>query len=176
MATLPGMQERTVTINGLSKTYSITGWRVGYILANPELTEAIRKVHDFLTIGAPAPLQRAGVTAMQFPIDYYKNLAALYHEKRSTFLQILDQIELPYSAPQGAYYVMADISQFGYSSSLEFAHYLAQEIGVAAVPGSSFFRQPEDGRSLIRFCFSKKAETLQAARERLLQLRQTVGA
>ncbi|MGV0024749.1 pyridoxal phosphate-dependent aminotransferase [Phormidesmis priestleyi] len=176
MATLPGMEERTVTINGLSKTYSITGWRVGYILANPELTEAIRKVHDFLTIGAPAPLQRAGVTAMQFPIDYYNNLAALYHEKRSTFLQILDQIEIPYSIPQGAYYVMADISQFGYSSSLEFAYYLSQEIGVAAVPGSSFFRQPEDGRSLIRFCFSKRPETLQAARERLLQLRQIVRA
>lgn len=171
MATLSGMEERTVTINGLSKTYSITGWRVGYILANPELTTAIRKIHDFLTVGAPAPLQRAGVAAMQLPIDYYKNLAALYREKRATFLQVLDEVELPYFAPQGAYYVLADISQFGYKTSLEFGQYLTQEIGVATVPGSSFFSDPENGSRLTRFCFSKKTETLQAARDRLLKLR-----
>lgn len=170
MATLPGMEERTVTINGLSKTYSVTGWRVGYILANPELTGAIRKVHDFLTVGAPAPLQRAGVAAMQLPISYYKELAKLYQQKRDSMLQNLDQVGIPYFVPKGAYYVFADISSFGYKSDVEFTEYLIKEIGVAVVPGSSFFSQPEAGKDFIRFCFSKKPETLAAARDRLMKL------
>ncbi|ARV57674.1 aminotransferase [Nostocales cyanobacterium HT-58-2] len=170
MATLPGMEERTVTINGLSKTYSVTGWRVGYILANPELTGAIRKVHDFLTVGAPAPLQRAGVAAMQLPVSYYQELARLYQEKRDSLLEILDKVGIPYSIPKGAYYVLADISRFGYKTDVEFALYLIKEIGVAVVPGSSFFSQPEAGSKLIRFCFSKKPETLAEAGDRLLKL------
>jgi aminotransferase len=170
MATLPGMEERTVTINGLSKTYSVTGWRVGYILANPELTGAIRKVHDFLTVGAPAPLQRAGVAAMQLPQSYYKELARLYQQKRDSLLQILDKVGIPYFIPKGAYYVLADISGFGYKTDVEFTLYLIKEIGVAVVPGSSFFSQPEAGSKFIRFCFSKKPETLAAAGDRLLKL------
>lgn len=170
IATLPGMGDRTVTINGLSKTYSVTGWRVGYVLASPEVTSAIRKVHDFLTVGAPAPLQRAGVTAMQLPQSYYDNLAKTYHVKREFMTQLLDEINVPYFKPKGAYYVLADISRFGYASSLEFAYYLIKEIGVATVPGSSFFSQPELGRSLIRFCFSKVPETLEAAKEKLSRL------
>lgn len=170
MATLPGMAERTVTINGLSKTYSVTGWRVGYILANPELTGTIRKVHDFLTVSAPAPLQRAGVAAMQLPASYYEELAAQYHHKRDSILQTLDQVGIPYFVPKGAYYVLADISRFGFQSDVDFAYHLIRDIGVAVVPGSSFFRQPQRRRSFIRFCFSKRPETLQAAHDRLVQL------
>lgn len=170
MATLPGMAERTVTINGLSKTYSVTGWRVGYIIANPELTGAIRKVHDFLTVGSPAPLQRAGVAAMQMSVSYYEELAKLYHEKRDMIIQTLNEANIQYFVPKGAYYVLADISSFGYKSDVEFAHYLIKEIGVAVVPGSSFFSRKADGRRFIRFCFSKTRETLQSARERLLKL------
>ncbi|MDF5733768.1 MAG: aminotransferase class I/II-fold pyridoxal phosphate-dependent enzyme [Rhizonema sp. PD38] len=170
MATLPGMEERTVTINGLSKTYSVTGWRVGYILANPELTGAIRKVHDFLTVGAPAPLQRAGVTAMQLPVSYYEELAKLYVQKRDSILHTLDRVGIFYFVRKGAYYVLADIYRFGYKTDIEFAQYLVKEIGVAVVPGSSFFSQPEAGKDFIRFCFSKKPETLAAASDRLLKL------
>ncbi|OKH29437.1 aminotransferase [Calothrix sp. HK-06] len=169
MATLPGMFERTITINGMSKTYSVTGWRVGYILANPELTGAIRKVHDFLTVGAPAPLQRAGVTAMNFPVSYYEDLAKLYIEKRNTILDILDKTGIPYFIPKGAYYVFADISSFGYNSDVEFTKYLIKDVGVAVVPGSSFFANKEAGNKFIRFCFSKKPETLAAAGTRLLK-------
>ena len=176
MATLPGMSERTVTINGLSKTYSVTGWRVGYILSNPELTGAIRKVHDFLTVGAPAPLQRAGVTAMQLPVSYYEELAKLYHQKRDNILRILDAVGIPYFVPKGAYYVFADISDFGYKSDVEFTKYLIQEIGVAVVPGSSFFSQPGAVKKFIRFCFSKKPETLAKAGERLLKLQSILHA
>ncbi|WP_242065088.1 pyridoxal phosphate-dependent aminotransferase [Nostoc sp. FACHB-133] len=164
------MADRTITINGLSKTYSVTGWRVGYILATPELTGAIRKVHDFLTVGAPAPLQRAGVAAMQLPPSYYQELARLYHDKRNSILQILDQVGIPYFVPQGAYYIFADISKFGYKTDIEFTNYLIKEIGIAVVPGSSFFNQPENGNSFIRFCFSKKSETLQTASKKLLKL------
>ncbi|WP_042341669.1 pyridoxal phosphate-dependent aminotransferase [Calothrix sp. PCC 7507] len=170
LANLPGMAERTITINGLSKTYSVTGWRVGYILANPELTNAIRKVHDFLTVGAPAPLQRAGVAAMQLPPSYYQELAQLYHEKRDRILHILDQVQIPYFLPKGAYYVFADISKFGYKTDIEFTNHLIKNIGVAVVPGSSFFSQPEKGNTFIRFCFSKRPETLQTAADRLLKL------
>ncbi|NMG11532.1 aminotransferase class I/II-fold pyridoxal phosphate-dependent enzyme [Brasilonema sp. UFV-L1] len=174
MATLPGMSERTVTINGLSKTYSVTGWRVGYILANPELTGAIRKVHDFLTVGAPAPLQRAGVAAMQLRVSYYEELAKLYHQKRDDILQILDAVGIPYFVPKGAYYVFANILDFGYKNDIEFTEYLIKEIGVAVVPGSSFFSQSEAGKNFIRFCFSKKPETLAKAGERLLKLQSTL--
>lgn len=170
LATLPGMGDRTVTINGLSKTYSVTGWRVGYILAPFELTQAIRKVHDFLTVGAAAPLQRAGVAAMQLPPSYYENLATLYQAKREFITQLLDSVNVPYFQPQGAYYVLADISRFGHANDVAFTYYLIQEIGVAVVPGSSFFSQPELGRSLIRFCFSKTPETLEAAKEKLVKL------
>lgn len=170
LATLPGMADRTVTINGLSKTYSVTGWRVGYILASPELTSAIRKVHDFLTVGAPAPLQRAGVAAMKLPPNYYIELAQKYQHRRDLILQTLDRVNIPYFVPKGAYYVFADISRFGYSSDVEFVRYLIQEVGVAVVPGSSFFQEPQRGQSFIRFCFSKTVETLQVAQERLLKL------
>lgn len=173
LATLPGMEERTITINGLSKTYSVTGWRVGYILANPQLTGAIRKVHDFLTVGAPAPLQRAGVVAMQLPPTYYQELAQLYHNKRDTILKILDQIDIPYFIPKGAYYIFADISKFGYKNDIEFTNHLIKDIGIAVVPGSSFFNQPDKGQSFIRFCFSKKPETLEAAANKLLKLKPT---
>lgn len=171
IATLPGMANRTVTINGLSKTYGVTGWRIGYILANPELTGAIRKVHDFLTVGAAAPLQRAGVTAMQFPRSYYTELAAMYHQKRTLLTQTLDQVGIRYFMPKGAYYILADISNFGYANDIDFTYHLIRDIGVVVVPASSFFSQPEMGASLIRFCFSKTPETLSAARERLLKLR-----
>jgi len=175
MATLPGMAERTITINSLSKTYSVTGWRVGYILASPELTGAIRKVHDFLTVGAPAPLQRAGVAAMQLPHTYYENLSKLYHKKRDSILETLDEVGIQYFAPQGAYYTLADISSFGYQNDIEFTNYLIKEIGVAVVPGSSFFFRPEDGKRFIRFCFSKRTETLHKAREQLLKLQQPLN-
>ena len=175
MATLPGMAERTVTINGLSKTYSVTGWRVGYILASPELTGAIRKVHDFLTVGSPAPLQRAGVAAMQLPITYYEELARSYQRKRDTILRTLDEANIQYFAPKGAYYVFAAISGFGYKTDIEFTNYLIKEIGVAVVPGSSFFCLPEDGQRFIRFCFSKTTETLESARQRLLKLQPTLS-
>jgi aminotransferase len=170
LATLPGMGERTITINGLSKTYSVTGWRIGYILANSHLTAAIRKVHDFLTVGAPAPLQRAGVAAMQLPANYYEELAKLYHQKRARILQILDAVGIPYFLPKGAYYVFADISAFGYKNDVEFTEFLIKEIGVAVVPGSSFFSNADKGKNFIRFCFSKKLETLAKAQERLLKL------
>ncbi len=174
LATLPGMGERTITINGLSKTYSVTGWRIGYILANSHLTAAIRKVHDFLTVGAPAPLQRAGVAAMQLPASYYEELAKLYHQKRDRILQILDAVGIPYFVPKGAYYVFADISAFGYKNDVEFTEFLIKEIGVAVVPGSSFFSQSDKGKNFIRFCFSKKLETLAKAQERLLKLQAIV--
>ncbi len=170
IATLPGMRDRTVTINGLSKTYSVTGWRVGYVLANPELTGAIRKVHDFLTVGAPAPLQRAGVAAMNLPVSYYDELAKLYLQKRNTILEILDKVGIPYFVPKGAYYVFADISRFGYENDVEFTKYLIKEISVAVVPGSSFFSTKSAGSKFIRFCFSKKPETLAAAGNNLLNL------
>jgi aspartate/methionine/tyrosine aminotransferase len=175
LATLPGMRERTITINGLSKTYSVTGWRVGYIIAEAELTKAIRKVHDFLTVGAPAPLQRAGVAAMKLPARYYQDLASSYHQKRDSILKILDSAEIPYFVPQGAYYVFADISRFGFSSDVEFVYHLIKDVGVAVVPGSSFFHHQEQGKNWIRFCFSKRSQTLQTAQERLLKLKSTLS-
>lgn len=170
LATLPGMEDRTITINGLSKTYSVTGWRVGYMLASAELTSAIRKVHDFLTVGAPAPLQRAGAVALQLPQSYYDTLAREYVEKRKHMLSVLDAAGIPYFTPQGAYYVFTDIRKFGYESDVAFTRHLVEDIGVAVVPGSSFFNQPALGHPYVRFCFSKKSETLTAAQERLVKL------
>lgn len=174
MASIPGMEDLTVTINGLSKTYSVTGWRVGIVIAPEDITHAVRKMHDFLTVGAAAPLQRAGITAMRLPYSYYTELASSYSEKRRTMLEILDEAGVKYFPPQGAYYVFSNISNFGYKTDVEFTHFLVKDIGVAVVPGSSFFSRPELGRKFVRFCFSKRPETLHAARLRLQKLRDTV--
>ena len=164
-ATLPGMWERTISCSSLSKTYSITGWRLGYTIASPEVTERIKQVHDFLTVGAAAPLQEAVVTALEFGQDYYDELLALYTGKRDLLCQGLDDLGLTHNVPQGAYYVMVDISRFGYESDLEFCEDLARVVGVGAVPGSSFFREPVN--HLIRLHFSRRDETLNAALEKL---------
>jgi aminotransferase len=168
-ASLPGMFERTISCSSLSKTYSITGWRIGYIIAPENIIEGARKVHDFLTVGAPAPLQEAAVTALNFGDDYYVKLRESYTEKKDFFLEGLDKLQLKHTVPQAAYYVLVDISEFGAKSDLEFCEWLAREIGVAAVPGSSFFR--EDVNHLIRFHFAKNKETLAEALKRLEQLR-----
>jgi aspartate/methionine/tyrosine aminotransferase len=168
IASLPGMFERTLSCNSLSKTYSITGWRLGYIIAPAPIIDAARKVHDFLTVGAAAPLQEAAVTALNFPDDYYLKLKDLYTEKKDFFLKGLDRLKLKYTIPQGAYYVLVDISEFGAKSDLEFCEWLAREVGVAAVPGSSFFK--EEVNHLIRFHFAKNLETLGVALKRLEQL------
>lgn len=168
-ATLPGMAARTLMCSSLSKTFSITGWRIGYVHAAPEVIARARKVHDFLTIGAAAPLQHAVVTALSFPASYYEQLAAEYAASRDVLLHYLDQAGLDYSKPEGAYFVMLDISGFGYASDVEFAHWMTREIGVAPVPGSSFFPQPEN--RYVRLHFAKRPETLHAAGERLLKLK-----
>lgn len=172
MATLPGMFERTISCSSLSKTYSITGWRLGYTIAPAEITERIKKVHDFLTVGAAAPLQEAVVTALNFDDSYYDEVLDLYTAKRDLFCQGLDSIGLKHNVPQGAYYVMMDISEFGYDSDLEFCENLASKVGVGAVPGSSFFREPVN--HLIRFHFAKRDETLNAALENLKSLRDKI--
>jgi aminotransferase len=175
IGSLPGMEELTVTINSLSKTYSVTGWRVGYIIACPELTAAIRKVHDFLTVGAPAPLQRAGVAALNLPQSYYDEVARDYAGLRTTMLEILDEAGIDYFVPGGAYYVFTDISKFGFKNDVEFTQFLVKEVGVAVVPGSSFFRPGELGHRYARFCFSRKPETLEAARGRLRALKDKIS-
>ena len=172
MASLPGMFDRTISCSSLSKTYSITGWRLGYTIANPEITERIKKVHDFLTVGAAAPLQEAVVTALKFPQSYYDDMLAMYTAKRDLFCDGLDELGLKHTKPQGAYYVMMDISEFGYESDLQFCEDLASKVGVGAVPGSSFFREPVN--HLIRFHFAKKDETLNAALENLKTLRDKI--
>ena len=172
MATLPGMFERTISCSSLSKTYSITGWRLGYTIASAQITERIKKVHDFLTVGAAAPLQEAVVTALNFDDSYYDEVLDLYTAKRDLFCQGLDSIGLEHNVPQGAYYVMMDISEFGYDSDLEFCEDLASKVGVGAVPGSSFFREPVN--HLIRFHFAKRDETLNAALENLKFLRDKI--
>jgi aminotransferase len=168
-ASLPGMFERTLSCNSLSKTYSITGWRLGYIIAPERVIEAARKVHDFLTVGAASPLQEAAVTALRFPDEYYRSLAASYAEKRALFVQGLRGAGIRCSEPEGAYYVLADISEYGYDSDLAFCEDLARIVGVGAVPGSSFFRECGGKRvsHLIRFHFAKKKETLCEALDRL---------
>lgn len=172
MATLPGMFERTISCSSLSKTYSITGWRLGYTIAPAQITERIKKVHDFLTVGAAAPLQEAVVTALNFDDSYYDEVLDLYTAKRDLFCQGLDSIGLEHNVPQGAYYVMMDISEFAYDSDLEFCEDLASKVGVGAVPGSSFFREPVN--HLIRFHFAKRDETLNAALENLKSLRDKI--
>lgn len=168
-STLPGMAARTLMCSSLSKTFSITGWRLGYVQAAPEVIAQARKVHDFLTVGAAAPLQHAVVTALNFPAEYYAGLAAEYAESREVLLGYLDRTGLEYSRPEGAYFVMVDISPFGYASDVEFAHWMTKEIGVAPVPGSSFFANGEN--RYIRLNFAKRPATLHAAGERLLKLR-----
>jgi len=167
-ATLPGMAKRTLMCSSLSKTFSITGWRLGYVHAAPDVIAQARKVHDFLTVGAAAPLQHAVVTALNFPSSYYEELALEYARGRDVLLGYLDRVELPYSRPEGAYFVMVDISRFGYASDVEFSHWMAREVGVAPVPGSSFFPYPEN--RYVRLNFAKRLETLHAAGERLLKL------
>ena len=169
-AALPGMFDRTISCSSLSKTYSITGWRLGYVIAPAAIIDAVRKVHDFLTVGAAAPLQEAAITGLELPHSYYDELRAAYTEKRRLFLKYLDDAGLTYTRPDGAYYVMVDIAGLGLADDMEFCEWMAREIGVAAVPGSSFFREPV--RHLIRFHFAKKAETLAAAGERLAGLRE----
>lgn len=181
MARLDGMRERTIVINGMSKTYSVTGWRVGWAIAPPEATQAIRKVHDFLTVGAAAPLQQAGASALRSPQSYYDSLATTYAKKRERLLKILSSTGFTVYKPRGAYYIMTDISRFKFpendprfaseTKDVAFAKYLVQEIGIACVPGSSFYNDPQDGASQVRFTFCKKEETLAAAEERFAKLR-----
>jgi aspartate/methionine/tyrosine aminotransferase len=170
MASLEGMRDRTVTINGMSKTYSVTGWRVGWAVAPEKLTNAIRKVHDFLTVGAPAPLQEAGASALSLPPAYYEKLAEGYRVRRDHLMPALTAAGFKCFRPRGAYYVMTDISGFGFQDDVSFARYLVQEIGVAAVPGSSFYRDPKDGAEQVRFAFCKKPGTLDEAARRLSKL------
>jgi aminotransferase len=170
MASIEGMRDRTITINALSKTYCVTGWRVGWTIAAPEVSASIRKVHDFLTVGAAAPLQEAGARAMEFPASYYEKLSRDYAVRRERLLEILTNAGFRCFKPRGAYYIMTDISAFGFPNDVAFAKYLVEEIGVAAVPGSSFFRDPADGKSILRFTFCKKEETLAAAAAKLSKL------
>jgi aspartate/methionine/tyrosine aminotransferase len=171
MATLDDMKERTVVVNSLSKTYSVTGWRVGYVIAPTDITSAIRKVHDFLTVGAPNCLQHAGAYAMRLPDSYYQTLQAEYQKRRDFLVPILKQVGFKCTYPEGAYYVMADISDFGFDNDFEFTKFLIREIGVAVVPGSSFYHNKKLGKQQVRFCFCKKDETLQVAAERLEKLK-----
>ena len=168
-ASLPNMWERTISCSSLSKTYSITGWRLGYIIAPPHIIDVAKKVHDFLTVGAAAPLQEAAVVGLNFGDDYHKRLQNKYTEKRDLFLKGLDDIGIVHTVPQGAYYILLDISEFGYKSDLEFCEVLARDVGVGAVPGSSFFR--EDVNHLIRLHFAKKNDTLNEALNRLEHIR-----
>ena len=169
IASLPGMRERTLSCSSLSKTYSITGWRIGYVIAPPEITECVKKVHDFLTVGAPHPLQEAVIPGLKAGPEYYRGLVDLYTHKRDLFLKGLDDLDLNHTDPQGAYYVLMDISEFGYQNDLEFCEDLTRLVGVAAVPGSSFFREPVN--NLIRFHFAKQDSTLYAALNRLESIR-----
>ena len=167
MATLDGMRDRTITVNAMSKTYSVTGWRIGYAIASPKFTQGIRKVHDFLTVGAPAPLQEAGAVALSLPDSYYTDLAAVYQRRRDLMLKALRETGFNCSTPQGAYYIMAGIEGLSTASDLDFTKYLVKDVGIAVVPGSSFFHEPERGSRYVRFCFCKRDSTLQSAGERL---------
>jgi len=167
VATIPGMEDRTVTISALSKTYSVTGWRVGWAIAAPLLMDGIRVVHDFLTVAAPAPFQVAGVAALALPEGYYAEVVREYDERRGLLMKILAGVGFEAAPPHGAYYVMADISRLGFADDVAAAHDLVERVGVAAVPGSSFFTDPANGAHLLRFAFCKKLETLEAAGERL---------
>jgi aminotransferase len=171
MASLEGMKERTVTINGMSKAYSVTGWRVGWAVGPGKITNAIRKVHDFLTVGAPAPLQDAGAAALSLPAEYYAKLAEGYRVRRDHLIPELEAAGFKCFRPRGAYYVMTDISGFGFEDDVAFVKYLVKDVGVAAVPGSSFYRDARDGARQVRFAFCKKLETLDKAAEKLRKLR-----
>jgi aminotransferase len=172
MATLPGMAERTVTISGASKTFSVTGWRVGWIVAPPELTAGIRKVHDFVTVGAPAPLQEAVAAGLAMGRPYYDSLSAEYRKRRDLLVPALEAAGFAPRRPEGAYYVLCDITPFGFDDDTAFAHWLVSEVGVAGVPGSSFYSEPALGRHLIRFTFCKTHDVLTAAAERLMRTRE----
>lgn len=167
---IPGMRERAILVNSMSKTYSVTGWRVGWVLAAPDLMDSIRKVHDFLTVHAPHPFQIAGLTALGLPASYYEQLAAEYQKRRDVMLSLLDNAGFQAIRPAGAYYVMADFREFGFADDHEFALHMLRTAGVAGVPGSSFFTTPGLGKNLIRFCFCKKYETLEEAGERIRRL------
>ena len=167
---LDGMRDRTIVINGMSKTFSVTGWRVGWAVAAPQITSANRKVHDFLTVGAPAPLQEAGAVALSLPPTYYQDLAARYLARRNHLMPVLDKAGFLCFRPRGAYYVMTDISAFGFDNDLLFAKHLVQNIGIACVPGSSFYNDPRDGARQVRFAFCKREQTLDAAAERFRKL------
>ena len=169
IATLPGMRERTIVCNSLSKTYSITGWRLGYVMAPAEIADRVKKVHDFLTVGAAAPLMEAAVTGLCFDDSYYKGLQAHYTHMKELFTGGLDELGFTFTRPQGAYYVLMDISEYGYSDDLLFCEDLARKVGVGAVPGSSFFKEPEN--RYIRFHFAKKDDTLEAALDRLSDMK-----
>jgi aminotransferase len=171
LITIPGMEDRTVLVNALSKTYSVTGWRVGWTVSSPELTNGIRKVHDFLTVGAAAPLQEAGVVALSLPDGYYDRLAEDYLERRDLMLGILEEAGFKTYKPYGAYYIMTDISGLGFDDDVTAAKTITADVGVASVPGSSFYSRPELGRTKLRFSFCKKLETLREAGARLSELR-----
>lgn len=168
-STLPNMRERTIMCGSLSKTYSITGWRLGYVIASPQIIETVKKVHDFLTVGAAAPLQEAAVVGLNFGDDYYADLQRKYTEKRDLFLNGLDRLGISHTVPEGAYYILLDISEFGYESDLDFCEKLAEKVGVGAVPGSSFFKEPEN--RYIKLHFAKKNATLNDALNRLEKFR-----
>lgn len=172
-ATLPRMWERTISCSSLSKTYSITGWRLGYIIAPPEIIDVAKKVHDFLTVGAAAPLQEAAVTGLKFGDEYYEKLRGVYTAKKNLFMKGLDDLGIIHTNPQGAYYVLLDISEFGFESDLEFCEVLAEKVGIGAVPGSSFFR--ENVNHLVRLHFAKKEDTLNEALNRLADLRKKIA-
>jgi aspartate/methionine/tyrosine aminotransferase len=170
IASLDGMRDRAITVNGMSKTYSVTGWRVGWVIAPPDATAPIRKVHDFLTVGAPAPLQEAGAIALGLPQSYYQKLAETYAVKRDRMLDILTKAGFRCFKPSGAYYIMTDITDFGFADDVSFARYLVEKIGVAVVPGSSFYDDPAMGATQVRFTFCKKESTLAAAEAKLSKL------
>jgi aspartate/methionine/tyrosine aminotransferase len=171
IASLLGMRDQTITINSISKTYSLTGWRVGWAIASAHLTSSIRKVHDFLTVGAPHPLQEAAAAALRIDQSFYAVLAKEYQERRDFLLNVLEDTGFRVYCPHGAYYIMTDVSSFGFSDDVTFAYYLVEKIGVATVPGSSFYSVPSLGATKIRFCFPKKMETLQQAAEKLKKLK-----
>jgi aminotransferase len=172
LAGIEGMRERTITVNGISKTFSVTGWRVGYVIAPPEITNAVRKVHDFLTVGAPTPLQEAAAVALGSAGDYYRDLRDFYVQRRDYFTEVLKSVGFECRKPSGAYYILGDIGKRDFQDDITFARFLGREIGVSVVPGSSLYRPGSpDGSRLVRFCFCKKMETLEAAAERLARLK-----
>jgi len=175
IASLPGMRDQTITINSISKTYSLTGWRVGWTIASPSLTAAIRKVHDFLTVGAPHPLQEAAATALRIDRSYYQTLAKEYEERRDFLARVLDEAGFRIYRPHGAYYIMTDVKHFGFSDDVAFAFYLVEKFGVATVPGSSFYSRSSLGATKVRFCFPKKRETLEQAVEKLRAFKDVTG-